>query len=668
MSMNTGFKVREREARAVRQDGLVSVPSLAQEIAGGAAERARDEECGACATRNNRPERFDSVLIVDAERAWPRVKAAVVGEAGPLRRSTSRGVSPSRAPSLRVERMRRRRWACGSVYVVGGIVVVEVAIVKEGGGTLVKRSQGRPASGPIRKNTERLHASHALVPITCSRHLAGTFHLVLKLVVDVYSAQLQAVAAKMGDQARKSFSVASPRRGHRLDTVAWVCSPASSVHRSSTIQSARNKFNALAFTRRWLGSYGLLAPLVHSLIFPSLLNQTYFSSTFAPSIVRPRLRPPPTQYPASLCHSELPRIPHSTLRHPLSGNSQSTPISTPRNDYCPSILSTVSATPYLFQARHEWLRYTYALGYNVLARTSPFALPASRDKAPFRVASCRKPSIRWPLPLAAPTPGQQIHSTSPETPDPDTLRHGHSRGLFDRRHNMRSINDPSRGDWPWDVDPRSLPCAARDSPRNAVARYRGRTHTYHSARAGTNGKWKLRAGLPLTSTIRSRSPAQAPTFASGISSSIRHSVSYTEDVDPRQVKSRSTPLSLLHPARPFIKFVRPLRAPEFFRNSASLLLPWEPQRIPAALMLISSASTLTLMKYLMPERMSPGLARGWVPAAISFASDVSVLGRSHSNGSPRISLTPPWEAAARRVERFQMSGGQRHGSRLLTAP
>ncbi|KAJ7696256.1 hypothetical protein B0H17DRAFT_1269394 [Mycena rosella] len=58
-------------------------------------------------------------------------------EAGPLRRSKSRGVSPSRAPSLRVERMRRRRWACGSACFVGGIVVV-VAIVVNREGELVE--------------------------------------------------------------------------------------------------------------------------------------------------------------------------------------------------------------------------------------------------------------------------------------------------------------------------------------------------------------------------------------------------------------------------------------------------------------------------------------------------------------------------------------------------
>jgi hypothetical protein len=45
--------------------------------------------------------------------------------------STSNGVSPSNAPSLRVDRISRRRCSCGRAWVVGGIVVVAIAARKK---------------------------------------------------------------------------------------------------------------------------------------------------------------------------------------------------------------------------------------------------------------------------------------------------------------------------------------------------------------------------------------------------------------------------------------------------------------------------------------------------------------------------------------------------------
>ncbi|KAJ7687969.1 hypothetical protein B0H17DRAFT_1135979 [Mycena rosella] len=200
MSINTGFKVREREARA-----------------GGRAKQGEAGWARECAVAGPRKAR---VAQGEGRRRRGGGAAAAFDEQGRLTQQ-----SPNFA---------RRAHEAQALS-----VWERVAIVEEGGATLVKRSQGRVGapngdhrdliprtarvslwsrSGSIRKNTERLHASHALVPTTCSRHLAGTFHLVLKPVADVYSAQLQPVAAKMGDQAKRCpISFSDPLSTTRAD-------------------------------------------------------------------------------------------------------------------------------------------------------------------------------------------------------------------------------------------------------------------------------------------------------------------------------------------------------------------------------------------------------------------------------------------------------------------
>jgi hypothetical protein len=73
--------------------------------------RRRDDarETVSDAVPNQRPERFDSMPVVELERECPRVKDC----SGVRAVGTTRGVSPSNAPSLRVDRISRRRCASG---------------------------------------------------------------------------------------------------------------------------------------------------------------------------------------------------------------------------------------------------------------------------------------------------------------------------------------------------------------------------------------------------------------------------------------------------------------------------------------------------------------------------------------------------------------------------